>query len=123
MRVTAERKRLADEFLAADKIHVRRMPDAELAAWQAQFPKESPQFILGEQLWRYRLARRSAIFGAAVAVLSGLTGAVVGYALRAAQPVTNDCAKEQPKQDVPPPVAGKISDPPPPPAKHSPPHQ
>lgn len=102
------RTKLFIDFNAADKSAIARLSDSDLAAWQAQFPKESPQFILAEQLWKYRLARRSAKFAAVVAIVSALVGAIGGYALRGSEVVANDCSKDKPKQDIPPPLPGKI---------------
>lgn len=107
-RKASERKQFLEDFHAADKSALARMSDIDLAAWQAQFPKESPQFILVEQLWKYRLARRSAKFAAVVAILSALVGAVGGYVLRGSEVVSKDCSVEKPKQDIPPPVSGKV---------------
>lgn len=106
-RAIAESHRLRDEFGASDMSAIARMSDIDLVAWQAGYPKDSPQFIFGEQLWKYRLARKSAKFAALVAVLSALFGAIVGYGLRCGQEVAKERPNDEPKKNVAPPVAKK----------------
>ena len=79
------------QYDAFEKFNAAEMPgwsDKDLAGWQAIFPPDSPQFLLGEHEWRRRLAdrqiaaahataRRAAIWGAA----SGIIGAVAGALL------------------------------------------
>lgn len=73
---------LRAEFIDTDKRSVEKMNDHELATWQSKYQKDSPQFIFAEQLWRYRLAQKSALFGAIIAIVAALIGAFVGYALK-----------------------------------------
>jgi anti-sigma-K factor RskA len=74
----AEHQRLLSDFNAADKEAIKKMSDDALSAWQAQYPKESPQAIFADQLWKYRLAKRSALFAACVAAPASLLGSILG---------------------------------------------
>jgi hypothetical protein len=81
-RAAAEADRLNGEFAALDKAAVRRLSVDGLSAWQAQFPSGSPQFIFAEQLWKYRLTKRTAFYAVSIAVLSAALGAMATYGLR-----------------------------------------
>lgn len=105
--LAAERQRMIEEFQSTDKSSIERLKDSALAAWQAQFPRESPQFVFAEQLWRYRLARKSAKFAALIAALSALVGAIVGYTIRIGEEVPKGKANAEEKQNVSPPVPNK----------------
>ncbi len=100
-----ERERLLEEFRALDRKSIKKKTDTELAIWQSQYPKESPQFIFAEQLWKYRLARKSATFAALIALVALL----VGYMLRAAEDPSNAKTKPAVQQNEGPPVANKAS--------------
>jgi hypothetical protein len=108
---TEERERLLSEFKGTTPASLSKMSDIDLACWQSQYPKESPQSLFAEQFWKYRLARRSAAFTAVIAIISALTGAVTGYLLRGLEGVAQDCSEQKPKQAEPPqmtPEVGKL---------------
>ena len=103
-----EKERLLSEFKETTKASISKMSDIDLACWQSQYPKESPQSIFAEQFWKYRLARRAAAFTAVIAIISALTGAVTGYLLRGLEVVAKDCSEQKPKQDVPPQITNEV---------------
>jgi hypothetical protein len=50
----AREKRFA-EFSEIDTVFVSSLSDKELAGWQAQYPADSPQFIIANHEWQRRL--------------------------------------------------------------------
>mgnify|MGYP001616547554 CR=1 FL=1 len=106
-RRAAEKERLFSEFKAIDRESISNMSDIDLAGWQAQYPKESPQFIFAEQLWKYRLARKSAKFAALIATFAALIGAVVGYVIRGSEDPPKVKANEEIQKNIVPPVSNK----------------
>ena len=48
------------DFARLDADALRRYSDAELAAWQSEYPGDSPQWLLAEQQWKLRLLERQA---------------------------------------------------------------
>lgn len=101
IRGQAKAAKLHDQFGREDKAALTRLPDADLASWQAQFPKESPQGIFAEQQWKYRTARRSAKYAGAIALLTALSG-LAGYGVRAYQEMPKECADSKKAGDKPP---------------------
>lgn len=75
----AQEKRFA-EFSDIDTVFIASLSDKDLAGWQAQYPPDSPQFIIANHEWQRRLnleqinANR---FGAYI----GLFGVVIGVLL------------------------------------------
>ena len=47
-------RKLQNEFATLDFDKIRSKSDSELAAWQAEFPTDSPQFIFALQVWNNR---------------------------------------------------------------------
>ncbi|MFL1804335.1 hypothetical protein [Plesiomonas shigelloides] len=50
----AREKRFA-EFSEIDTVFVSSLSDKDLAGWQAQYPADSPQFIIANHEWQRRL--------------------------------------------------------------------
>lgn len=117
-RQSAKTQQLKEQFEKEDKSAISKLSDADLASWQAQFPKESPQGIFAEQQWKYRAARRAAKYAAAIALLTALSG-LAGYGIRAYQEVPKECPDSS-KEGNKPPVAAQI---PPKPTPAIQPHQ
>ena len=68
------------EFETVNRREVAAWPDEKLAAWQAKFPSESPQFILAQYEWSRRLTSDQ-IKAARWAAWVGLGGVIVGAVL------------------------------------------
>ena len=71
---------LDQEFAKVNRRELANWPDQRLAAWQAQFPPESAQFILAQFEWNRRLAADQ-IKAARWAAWIGLVGVIVGAVL------------------------------------------
>ena len=67
--------------LDKDQKLIRKLDDAGLAKWQMRYPKESPQVVLADQEWKYRLIERTTVRSAVISALSAILGAVVGFVL------------------------------------------
>lgn len=109
---SAAKERLFIEFNAIDQTAVVRKSDIDLAGWQAQYPRESPQFIFAEQLWKYRLARKVALLSACIALFSASFAAVSAYVMRSAESASQQRSDAPRKENAEPPVASKKTDPP-----------
>ena len=72
------------DFARLDADALRRYSDAELAAWQSEYPSDSPQWLLAEQQWKLRLLERQAQAAARqankAAIISGVAGGIMGIA-------------------------------------------
>jgi uncharacterized membrane protein YcjF (UPF0283 family) len=72
--------RYEKEFETVNRREVAAWPDEKLAAWQARFPCESPQFILAQYEWSRRLTADQ-IKAARWAAWVGLGGVILGAVL------------------------------------------
>ena len=72
--------RFDKEFEKVNRRELASWPDEKLAAWQAKFPSESPQFILAQFEWSRRLTADQ-IKAARWAAWIGLAGVIVGAVL------------------------------------------
>jgi hypothetical protein len=81
----AKRKAIRErEFTDVDRRELARMADKELAAWQAGFPSDSPQFILAQYEWQRRLIAdqiRATVFSARWQAWFGVFAAIIGALL------------------------------------------
>lgn len=68
------------QFIDVDRRELARMPDKDLAAWQAKFPSDSPQFILAQYEWHRRITADQ-IKTMRWAALIGLGGIILGVLL------------------------------------------
>ena len=75
-----EKARFEKEFEKVNRRELASWPDEKLAAWQARFPSESPQFILAQFEWSRRLTADQ-IKAARWAAWIGLAGVIVGAVL------------------------------------------
>jgi hypothetical protein len=75
-----EKARFDKEFEKVNRRELAGWPDEKLAAWQAKFPSESPQFILAQFEWSRRLTADQ-IKAARWTTWIGLAGVIVGAAL------------------------------------------
>lgn len=77
----AREKRFA-EFSEIDTIFVSSLSDKDLAGWQAQYPADSPQFIIANHEWQRRLnfeQIRATRHSAYVGILGVILGAILTY--------------------------------------------
>jgi hypothetical protein len=75
-----EKARFNQEFEKVNRRELAGWPDEKLAAWQAKYPPESPQFILAQFEWSRRLTADQ-IKAARWAAWIGLAGVIVGAVL------------------------------------------
>jgi hypothetical protein len=75
-----EKARFDKEFEKVNRRELASWPDEKLAAWQAKFPSESPQFILAQFEWSRRLTADQ-VKAARWAAWIGLGGVIVGALL------------------------------------------
>jgi hypothetical protein len=75
-----EKARFDKEFEKVNRRELAGWPDEKLAAWQAKFPAESPQFILAQFEWSRRLTADQ-IKAARWAAWIGLAGVILGAVL------------------------------------------
>jgi hypothetical protein len=68
------------QFIDVDRRVLAKMPDKDLATWQAKFPSDSPQFILAQFEWQRRLTADQ-IKTMRWAALIGLAGIILGVLL------------------------------------------
>ena len=87
------KQELQDEFTGFDYSRLRKMPDQELAAWQANYPMDSPQFIIASQEWnnrslskQLRWVKISAIVTPLATLIAGILGAIAIYMQTMHQP-------------------------------------
>jgi hypothetical protein len=69
------------QFIDVDRRILAQMPDKDLAAWQAKFPSDSPQFILAQYEWQRRITAdqiKTMRFAAWLGVMGAIFGAVAG---------------------------------------------
>jgi ABC-type dipeptide/oligopeptide/nickel transport system permease subunit len=69
-------------FVKLDRREVVKMSDKDLAKWQAEYPADSPQFILAQYEWNRRLSVRqirAAHITAWIGVIGTLVGVVLGW--------------------------------------------
>ena len=111
-RKTSELAGLLADFNGLDRLSISKMSDSGLAAWQAQFPVGSPHVIFAEQLWKYRLARKSAKFAALIAVCSALVGAILGYIAHGWEGISRERANGEIQKNCAPQVTQKAISPP-----------
>ncbi|MGA2246353.1 MAG: hypothetical protein ABSH48_15255 [Verrucomicrobiota bacterium] len=72
--------RYDQQFEKVNRRELAGWPDEKLAAWQAKFPSESPQFILAQFEWNRRLTADQ-VKAARWASWIGLAGVIVGALL------------------------------------------
>jgi hypothetical protein len=73
-----------EAFKEVDRCAISRMSDKELAAWQAGFEPESPQWMLANYEWQTRLVVRQVEamkFAAYIGVAATLLGILAGILL------------------------------------------
>jgi hypothetical protein len=78
------KKRLKEEFANLGSDQLARLPDKDLAAWQAEYPPNSAQQILAQFEWNRRLTEkqvRSSRFAAWVGLVGVVLGAVLAWLL------------------------------------------
>jgi hypothetical protein len=75
-----EKARCDVEFKKVNRRALANWPDEKLAAWQAGFPSDSPQFILAQFEWNRRLTADQ-VKAAHWAAWIGLAGVIVGAVL------------------------------------------
>lgn len=88
MEKQAKDKRFA-EFSEIDTVFVSSLSDKELAGWQAQYPADSPQFIIANHEWQRRLNLEQIKANRHSAYI-GLVGVVIGVALTSFFTYIND---------------------------------
>ncbi len=94
----AEDQRLKEEFEAMEKGLLGKMKDADLAAWQARYPRDSAQSLLADQSWKIRLARKSALYSLGIGLLCAALGLAGGYLLGRANPAGTQIPHQEAKQ-------------------------
>ena len=78
-------KKLQTEFAALDFEEIRNKKDHDLAAWQAQYPVDSPQFIFALQAWNNRTITKQTKwmkFSAILAAVTTIIGVFIGAILQ-----------------------------------------
>jgi hypothetical protein len=75
-----EKAAFEKEFEKVNRRELANWPDEKLAAWQAKYPSESPQFLLAQFEWNRRLTADQ-IKAARWAAWIGLAGVIVGALL------------------------------------------
>ncbi|MPX98122.1 hypothetical protein EHW61_15925 [Salinivibrio sp. VYel6] len=88
MEKQARDKRFA-EFSEIDTVFVSSLSDKKLAGWQAQYPADSPQFIIANHEWQRRLNLEQIKANRHSAYI-GLLGVVIGVALTSFFTYIND---------------------------------
>ena len=77
-------ERFGRDFMKAQQRGDFARLDAELAAWQSEYPGDSPQWLLAEQQWKLRLLERQAQAAARqankAAIIGGVAGGIMGIA-------------------------------------------
>jgi hypothetical protein len=73
-------KRLKEEFANLGSDQLAKLPDKDLAAWQAGYPPNSAQQILAQFEWNRRLTVQQ-VRSTRWAALIGLAGVVLGFVL------------------------------------------
>ena len=79
--VETKRQRLQDEFEALNCDKITALSDKELAAWQANFENNTPQWRFAEHAWQIRLLKseiKAMQAAAESAANRGLLGALLG---------------------------------------------
>ena len=76
------KRKLQEEFSNFDCSELPKMKDSELAAWQAKYPMDSPQYIIALQEWNRRALVKQ-IKATKWAAFMGLIGVILGSALTA----------------------------------------
>lgn len=84
----AREKRFA-EFSEIDTVFVSSLSDKDLAGWQAQYPVDSPQFIIANHEWQRRINLEQIKANRFTAWI-GIVGVVVGVALTSIFTFVND---------------------------------
>ena len=81
----AKKEALQNEFAAFNVSVLRKMKDKELAAWQAKYPADSPQYHFATHEWNNRsiakhsrLAKFLASVGFIATIMAALLGAWAG---------------------------------------------
>lgn len=87
------------EFIDFDASTLSKMKNEELAAWQSQFPSDSPQYIIALQEWNNRSISRQlkwVRFTAIVGPIATIIAALLGYFLRDMQIETRQQIQSRP---------------------------
>ena len=84
----AKEKRFA-EFSDIDTVFVASLSNKDLAGWQAQYPTDSPQFIIANHEWQRRLNLEQIKANRFTAYI-GLLGVVIGVVLTSLFSYFND---------------------------------
>ena len=87
------------EFADFDCSSLPKMTDKELAAWQAQFPIDSPHYIIALQEWNNRSISRQmkwVRFAAIIGPIATIIAALIGYFLRDMQIETRQQIQSRP---------------------------
>ncbi len=82
MNARRQRERIKKEYGELTEAQLAAKTPKELAAWQAEYPPESPQHILASQEWNRRLIATQ-VRWMQFSVIAGLAGVVIGAVLSA----------------------------------------
>jgi hypothetical protein len=93
----SRRSKDSEDFKALEQKSLSNMDDKALAAWQAEFTPDQPQFRLAEHEWQRRItdrqiaaahatARRAALWGAIAGIIGTLFGVLLTWILSAQTP-------------------------------------
>ncbi len=69
---------LKELFENIDHKEIAKFTDKELAIWQSEYPRDSPQSILADYEWQRRLTVEQ-VRGARFAAYIGIIGVIAGY--------------------------------------------
>jgi hypothetical protein len=95
----SRRSKDSEDFKTLERESLSSMEDKALAAWQAEFTADQPQFRLAEHEWSRRIAdrqiaashataRRAALWGAISGISGALAGVFLAWILSGQQPPT-----------------------------------